>query len=304
MQSSHTSLHQDFTGTSPLLIPSPVASVARRLKLEHPCADLSGVDREQQLLAIVQAQTEIAAARPEPEAVAQIVAVLALEVIGAQAAVVELTAGDEILHHHVLGTVTPHRLAAPLVHAGKPVGTLSVYADHPQAFTAADSETLTLLAGAVAAHLALATAQVPPSHHIWDDALTGLGNRHGYERRIAHECARRRRDGGLLTLVLVDLDGPQSDGVRRTVAAVLQRWTRSIDGVYRVGEDRFALILPGSDGQSGQALTERIAGRLVDAHPLAASARFGVAQAGDEDPQLLYAAAEAELLRFQRADAA
>ncbi|HWH67109.1 MAG TPA: hypothetical protein VNS99_13485, partial [Gaiellales bacterium] len=78
MQSSHTSLHQDFTGTSPLLIPSPVASVARRLKLEHPCADLSGVDREQQLLAIVQAQTEIAAARPEPEAVAQIVAVLAL----------------------------------------------------------------------------------------------------------------------------------------------------------------------------------------------------------------------------------
>ena len=94
-----------------------------------------------------------------------------------------------------------------------------------------------------------------------------------------------RRDGGLLTLVLVDLDGPQGDGVRRTVAAVLQRWTRSIDGVYRVGEDRFALILPGADGQSGQALTERIAERLVDAHPLAASARFGVAQAGDEDPR-------------------
>jgi GGDEF domain-containing protein len=262
------------------------------------------VDREQQLLAIVQAQTEIAAARPEPDAVAQIVAVLALEVIGAQAAAIELATGDEILHNHVLGTVTPHRLAAPLVHAGKTVGTLSVYADHPQAFTAADSETLTLLAGAVAAHLALATAQAPPSQHIWDDALTGLGNRHGYERRIAHECARRQRDGGLLTLVLVDLDGPQSDGVRRTVAAVLQRWTRSIDGVYRVGENRFALILPGSDGQSGQALTERIAGRLVDAHPLAASARFGVAQAGDEDPQLLYAAAEAELLRLQRADAA
>ena len=144
--------------------------------------------------------------------------------------------------------------------------------------------------------------RTPP--HAWDDALTGLGNRHAYERRIAHECARRGRDGGLLTLVLVDLDGAQGDGVRRTVAAVLQRWTRSIDGVYRVGEDRFALILPGADGQSGRALTERIAERLVDAHPLAASARFGVAQAGDEDPELLYAAAEAELLRLQRADAA
>ena len=271
-----------------------------RLKLRHPRADLSPVDREQQLLAIVQAQTEIAAARPEPDAVMQIVAALALEVIGAQAAAVELAAGG---HEHLLGAITPHRLDAPLLHDGTPIGTLTVYADQPQAFTAADSETLTLLA-AVAAHLAYASAQAPTRQHVWDDALTGLGNRHAYERRIAHECARRGRDGGLLTLVLVDLDGAQGDGVRRTVAAVLQRWTRSIDGVYRVGEDRFALILPGADALSGRALTERIAERLADAHPLAALARFGVAQAGDDDPELLYAAAEAELLRFQRADAA
>ncbi|HEV8156607.1 MAG TPA: sensor domain-containing diguanylate cyclase [Gaiellales bacterium] len=262
------------------------------------------MNREQQLLAIVQAQTEIAAARPEPAAVAQIVAVLALEVIGAQAATVELAAGNEIVHDHVLGSVTPHRLAAPLVHDGKPVGTLSVYADHPGAFTPGDSETLTLLAGAVAAHMAQASAQATTLQRTWDDPLTGLGNRLAYERRIAHECARRRREGAMLTLVLVDIDGPQADVVRRTVAAVLQRWTRSIDGVYRIGENRFALILPGADAQSGQALTERIAGRLVDAHPLAAAARFGVAQAGDEDPELLYAAAEAELLRPQRADAA
>jgi diguanylate cyclase (GGDEF)-like protein len=262
------------------------------------------VDREQQLLAIVQAQTEIAASRPEPDAVAQIVAVLALEVIGAQAAAVELVVGDEIVHDHVLGSVTPHRLTAPLVHDGKAVGTLSVYADHSEAFTAADSESLALLAGAVAAQLAQASAQAPTRRHAWDDALTGLGNRLAYERRIEHECARRRREGGMLTLVLVDLDGPQDDGVRRTVAAVLQRWTRAIDGVYRVGQDRFALILPGADGQSGRALTERIAERLVDAHPLAASARFGVAQAGDENPELLYDAAETELLRLQRADAA
>ena len=272
-----------------------------RLKLRRPRADLSPVDREQQLLAIVQAQTEIAAARPEPDAVMQIVAALALEVIGAQAAAVELAAGR---HEHLLGAITPHRLDAPLLHDGTPIGTLTVYADQPQAFTAADSETLTLLAGAVAAHLAYASAQAPTRQHVWDDALTGLGNRHAYERRIAHECARRGRDGGLLTLVLVDLDGAQGDGVRRTVAAVLQRWTRSIDGVYRVGEDRFALILPGADALSGRALTERIAERLADAHPLAALARFSVAQAGDDDPELLYAAAEAELLRFQRADAA
>jgi diguanylate cyclase (GGDEF)-like protein len=262
------------------------------------------VDREQQLLAIVQAQTEIAASRPEPGAVMQIVAALALELIAAQAAAVELAVGDVVVDDHVLGTITPHRLAAPLVHDGRPVGRLSVYANHPGAFTTADSETLTLLAGAVAAQLGQALAGAATRQHAWDDALTGLGNRLAYERRIAHECARRRRDGGVLTLVLVDLDGSQGDGVRRTVAAVLQRWTRSIDGVYRVGDDRFALILPGADGEAGRALTERVAERLGDAHPLAASARFGVVQAGDEEPELLYAAAEAELLRLQRADAA
>ena len=129
------------------------------------------MDREQQLLAIVQAQTEIAAARPEPDAVMQIVAALALEVIGAQAAAVELAAGG---HEHILGTITSHRLDAPLVHDGKPIGTLTVYADHPQAFTVADSETLTLLAGAVAAHLAHASAQAPSRQHVWDDASPAL----------------------------------------------------------------------------------------------------------------------------------
>ena len=255
------------------------------------------MDREQQLLAIVQAQTEIAAARPEPEAVMQIVAALALEVIGAQAAAVELAAGG----HHVLGTVTPHRLDARLVHDGRAVGTLSVFADGPHVFTEADSGTLALLAAAVAAHLAHASAQAPTSERVWDDVLTGLGNRLAYDRRIAHECARRGREGAPLTLVLVDLDGAHGDGVRRTVAAVLQRWTRSIDGVYRVGQDRFALILPGADAESGRALTERLAERLVDAHPLAAAVQFGVAEAGDADPEHLYAAAEAELLRLQRA---
>ena len=110
------------------------------------------MDREQQLLAIVQAQTEIAAARPEPDAVMQIVAALALEVIGAQAAAVELAAGG---HEHLFSA--PSRLTGWMRRSSTTASRSARSPSTPtsqQAFTAADSETLTLLAGAVAAHLA------------------------------------------------------------------------------------------------------------------------------------------------------
>ena len=311
--------------------------------------------REQRLLAIVQAQTEIATARLEPAAVMAVVAERALEVTRAEAAVVELLDGADMVYAHGVGTAADHAgmripaatsmsgrcirearvlrcddaatdpridrdaairvgavsiVCAPLIHDGAPVGVLKVYAATPNSFDGDDEESLTLLSGVVAAHLDHAESHSETVRLSTEDALTGIGNRRAFDERLSLECARRARDGGDLTLVLLDLDGfkpindthghPAGDGVLRTVAAVLRRWTRAIDGVHRVGGDEFALILPGASVESAGVLVERISAHLTDAHPLGIRASFGTAAATGDDPVELLAAADADLYRVKR----
>src|SRR5262249_8581828 len=148
------------------------------------------------------------------------------------------------------------------------LGALTVIADRAGVLTAVDEETLGLLAGVAAAQLTAVTA----AGATLKDDLTGLGNPRAYHERLGHEGARRERESGRLTLGLADVDGldaineaqgrAQGDGVLRTVSAVLQRWTRAIDGVYRIGGDEFAVILPGASGEVAQALIGRIAVQL------------------------------------------
>jgi diguanylate cyclase (GGDEF)-like protein len=314
------------------------------------------VNREQRLLAIVQAQTEIATSRLEPQAAMAVVAERARDVTGAEAAVVELLDGESMVYAHAVGSAAPYvgtRLAAasslsglcmrerrvircddasrdervdgqaalrvgavsllcaPLIHGAEPVGVLKVYAGQANCFDAEDEETLTLLSGVMAAHVGHAESHATTVRLSSEDALTGVGNRRAFDDRLSLECARRGRDGGELTLVVIDLDGfkavndahghPAGDGILRTAAAVLRRWTRSIDGVYRIGGDEFALLLPGASAESAAVLVERVSAHLADAHPLGISACFGIASAASDDPAGLVAAADAELYRVKRA---
>ena len=280
------------------------------------------MDRAQRLLAIVQAQTEIAGSGLDAPAVLALVAQRTLAMMNASCAVAELLDGGGLTVAHVAGdgaaldglsvravdelrsvrSADGTAVAVPIVRGGVALGALTVIAERAGLLTAVDEETLGLLAGVAAAQL----AAVPSETTLADD-LTGLGNRRAYDERLAHECARREREGGSLMLVLADVDGldaineahgrVQGDGVLRTVAAVLQRWTRSIDGVYRIGGDEFAVILPGASVEAARALMGRISAQLADAHPLRPSLSFGAGETASGDPRALHSAAEAALGR-------
>ena len=311
---------------------------------------------EQRLRAIVHAQTEIAAARLEPDVVMAVLAERTREVTGAEGVMVELVDGDGTVCAHAVGTAAPFvgtgfpaasslsgsclrerrpmrsddttaddrieggaaapfgaasMLCAPLIHAGDPVGVLTVCSAQPRAFGAEDEDALGLLAGIVSAYLGPAEPRAATVRLSSEDPLTGIGNRRAFDDRLELECARRSRDGGDLTLVLLDLDGfaavnerhgrPVGDGVLRTAAAVLRRWTRSIDGVYRTGGDEFALLLPGAGVEAAAVLVERIRAQFADAHSLGIAASFGIAAASGDDPAGLVAAAAAELAQVKRA---
>ncbi len=85
------------------------------------------------------------------------------------------------------------------------------------------------------------------------DAVTGTGNRHAFNERLAAEIERARGLGSRVALVYIDLDNFKTlndtfghaagDGLLRQVARRLQSVVRGTDTISRLGGDEFALIL-------------------------------------------------------------
>ncbi|SFU99200.1 diguanylate cyclase domain-containing protein [Pseudoduganella namucuonensis] len=104
----------------------------------------------------------------------------------------------------------------------------------------------------------------------YTDPLTGLPNRRLLADRLRQALARARRDGTLLAVCAIDLDGFKAvndnggheagDEVLVAVAARLQRLLRANDTVARVGGDEFVLLLADLDEP---ARAEEIAERVV-----------------------------------------
>ena len=101
------------------------------------------------------------------------------------------------------------------------------------------------------------------------DPLTGLGNRVLLQDRLEQALARSQRNGTLLAVAMMDLDGfkPINDtyghaaGDRLLVALAqrLRQCTREADTVVRPGGDEFVLLLPDlSRPADAEPLLERL----------------------------------------------
>jgi diguanylate cyclase (GGDEF)-like protein/PAS domain S-box-containing protein len=107
------------------------------------------------------------------------------------------------------------------------------------------------------------------AHH---DSLTGLANRILLQDRLAQALARSKRDGEVVGMLFVDLDGfkevndrfghDRGDEFLRHVARVLTQSVRSSDTVARLAGDEFVIILP-NIASSHNAI--RVAEKVLDA---------------------------------------
>lgn len=142
---------------------------------------------------------------------------------------------------------------------------------------------------------ALRTARRRAELDALTDALTGAANRRAFQADLQRDVARSARARQPLALVVLDLDRFKAindrhghaggDAVLAAFVATAHATLRAGDGVYRIGGEEFALLLPGADRaaalQSVDRLRAAVAARPVSWHDdeIAYSASYGVVAA-------------------------
>ena len=100
------------------------------------------------------------------------------------------------------------------------------------------------------------------------DSLTGLGNHRAFQEELERQWVTATRNRSRLALAVVDLDDFRrindteghvgGDRLLAQAAATLTAGLSRLDKVYRVGGDEFAILLPGSDAESGYLSIRRV----------------------------------------------
>ncbi len=165
---------------------------------------------------------------------------------------------------------------------------------------------------------ALEAGRATAEHQAEHDALTGLGNRAKFDKRLADSIARID-DGDHVALLLLDLDRfkqvndtlghAAGDGLIQQVAARLQPLVRSTDTIVRLGGDEFAIIAENIGSENNiAALCERILKAIRMPYELGVGQAFvgvsiGVAITEDNDVDGNELARKADIALYEAKDA-
>jgi diguanylate cyclase (GGDEF)-like protein/PAS domain S-box-containing protein len=106
------------------------------------------------------------------------------------------------------------------------------------------------------------------------DPLTGLLNRRGFVRELAHEMAYSRRYGAEGAVLFIDLDDLKwvndtlghmaGDEVISEVARILGERLRETDALARFGGDEFSVLLPHTSAREAEAMSNSLIGAVAE----------------------------------------
>lgn len=111
------------------------------------------------------------------------------------------------------------------------------------------------------------------AHRAEHDALTGLGNRHQLDGRLAALLPAAAAGGQPLALALIDIDHFKrvndrhghavGDAVLVELAQLLRESTRGADVLVRLGGEEFVVVLPGAPRARAEEICERLRQRVA-----------------------------------------
>jgi diguanylate cyclase len=100
------------------------------------------------------------------------------------------------------------------------------------------------------------------------DELTGLANRRGWTAELSSTLERARRDGGELTVAMIDLDHfkrfndelghPAGDRLLKDAATLWREQLRTVDQLARYGGEEFIVLFHGADVETANEALARL----------------------------------------------
>jgi diguanylate cyclase (GGDEF)-like protein len=150
-------------------------------------------------------------------------------------------------------------IAAPLQSYRGTYGVLALFSEHPQKF-GEDDRTL-LRTFSIQAAIALDNRRLMQEKDTMavHDGLTGVYNRSYLELTLERTTKELRRNGGVVSILFLDVDGmktindrdghPAGDRLLRELASLLGESCRETDIVARYGGDEFVVLMPGTDAE-------------------------------------------------------
>jgi diguanylate cyclase (GGDEF)-like protein len=167
------------------------------------------------------------------------------------------------------GFRTQSIIGVPLKSKGKVFGVIElVNKINDQAFTPFDLKVLTTIADFAAIAIEKAYYNRALKRLASVDPLTGVFNRGEFQRIIAKELERSKRQHTPLACLLVDVDDFKNindthghvagDNVLKSLAAILGENLRKVDSVCRYGGDEFVVVMPGTNEEQAATVRTRI----------------------------------------------
>jgi diguanylate cyclase (GGDEF)-like protein len=163
---------------------------------------------------------------------------------------------------------TKNCIIVPLVCQDRAVGVLNLADKADGMYTADDVALIELFGQLVGASIGNIKLFEKIQRQATTDGLTGLVNHRVFYEILEKELWRTRRYGGLISLIMIDIDNLKKindsyghragDRVIREISRRIKTCIRQIDTAARYGGDEFAVILPNTSLEEATIAAERM----------------------------------------------